>query len=141
MASPLVQSGAPPNPGRRVLISHKYLFILAEGKKVHSCLQQIIAHQEGNWLAIKGMKCICSCLVIWMQSLNVLVCQVPWHRWDCTTFSCSSLPNAASPALLCFRGVGGIRAGISPLFFPLISPELGVVQLGRNKICCVGKFV
>lgn len=81
-----------PNPERRVLINHKYLFILAEGSKVicvHSCLKQIIEHQEGNRLAIKRIKCICSCLIVWMQSLNVLICQVSWHRWDYISFFCS----------------------------------------------------
>lgn len=134
-----------PNPERRVLISHKYFFILAEGSKViyvHSCLKQIIGHQEENRLAIKIIKHICSCLVVWMQSLNALICQALWHRWDCTSSSCRSQPDAASPVTAVpegFKGVGGIRAGISPLFLPLTSPELGTVQLERSKICPVWK--
>lgn len=123
MALPLVQPGAPPNPERQVLISHKYLFILAGGKKVvyvHSCLQQIIAHQEGNRLAIKRIKYICSCLVVWMRSLTMLVGQVSWRRWDCTTFSCSSLPNAASPALLLLRALE-VLEGPGQEFLPFSS--------------------
>lgn len=66
-----------PSAERKVLISNNYLFALAEGKKViyiHSCLQQIIEHQEGNRLAIKRIKCVCSYLIIWMQSLKVTQC-------------------------------------------------------------------
>lgn len=92
------------NQERHVLISHKYLFILAEGKKViyiSSCLQQIVEHQEANKLGIKRIKCICSCLVVWMRCLNVLICLVPLHRCEGTTFSHSSQPAAAHPASLC----------------------------------------
>lgn len=75
---------------REGLVSHKYLFILAEGKKVIygcSCLQQVVSYHEAKEFGVKWVKYISSCWVVWMQSWNVLVRPVPSHRCELTTFS------------------------------------------------------
>lgn len=78
---------------RQILISHEYLFILAEGGKVIyvcSCLQQVMQHQEANKVGIKRVKCICLHSVAWMQSLTALVQLVLWHRGERSSSSHSS---------------------------------------------------